>query len=185
MRVILLGLVTAVTLAVAACGGPLGTSTPSAGPTASQLTNPSPSISSSPSPAATEPRGDSQSVAPASPTLVAQVIDVTLSDAIRIDPRQMTARAGIPVTFRVTNVGVLAHEFFVGDEAAQTEHEAEMVAMGGTVPIDKETGIAVQPGETKDLTLTFTLPLPGELLAGCHVTNHYSGGMKATITITE
>lgn len=111
------------------------------------------------------------------------MIAVTLSDAIRIEPAQMTVPAGTPVTFRVTNTGVLAHEFYVGDEAAQAEHEAEMVAMGGVMPHDEQNGIAVPPGETEDLTLTFRAP--GELIAGCHVTNHYSGGMRATIAVVQ
>ena len=36
-----------------------------------------------------------------------------------------------PVTFVVTNSGTTDHEFYLGDEAAQAEHEKEMAAMGG------------------------------------------------------
>lgn len=121
--------------------------------------------------------------APGTSTDLGQVINVTLSDALRIEPAQITVKAGMPVTFQVTNPGLLDHEFYVGDEAAQAEHEAEMVAMGGMMPHDEETGIAVKPGQAKDLTLTF--PSPGVFLGGCHITNHYSGGMRTTITVTE
>lgn len=38
-----------------------------------------------------------------------------------------------------------------------------------------------KPGETKELTHTFAQA--GETLAGCHVAGHYSGGMKAAITV--
>jgi uncharacterized cupredoxin-like copper-binding protein len=111
------------------------------------------------------------------------VINVTLTDALRIEPARMEVPAGRPVTFVVTNEGALPHEFYVGDAAAQSAHEAEMGASDGTMVHDDEFGIGVSAGATKELTVTF--PAAGEWLAGCHVTNHYSGGMKATITVTD
>jgi uncharacterized cupredoxin-like copper-binding protein len=56
-----------------------------------------------------------------------------------------------------------------------------MQAMGG-MGHDEVNGIAVDPGETKELTFTFAEP--GETLAGCHVAGHYAGGMKTAITVT-
>jgi uncharacterized cupredoxin-like copper-binding protein len=109
-------------------------------------------------------------------------IEVTLADALRIEPAAMTVPAGVPVTFVVSNIGALEHEFYLGDEAAQADHEAEMMEMGG-MGHDEPEGIAVAPGETKELTYTFDAP--GELLAGCHVEGHYGGGMKAAISVTE
>lgn len=38
----------------------------------------------------------------------------------------MTVPAGVPVTFLVTNAGSTEHAFYLGDEAAQAEHEQEM-----------------------------------------------------------
>lgn len=43
-------------------------------------------------------------------------------------------------------------------------------------------GVGVKPGQTKELTYTFTAP--GQTLAGCHVDGHYGLGMKATITVS-
>jgi uncharacterized cupredoxin-like copper-binding protein len=85
------------------------------------------------------------------------------------------------VTFVVTNGGALEHEFFVGDEAAQADHDAEMLSSGGVLH-DGATGIGVKPGETKELTLTLEA---GSTFAGCHVPGHYAGGMKTTITASE
>ena len=107
-------------------------------------------------------------------------IDVTLTDALRIEPAAMTVPAGVPVTFVVTNSGASEHEFYLGDEAAQTEHEREMQSMGGMTH-DEPEGIAVPSGETKELTYTFAEP--GATLAGCHVAGHYVGGMRASITV--
>ena len=91
----------------------------------------------------------------------------------------MTVPAGVPVTFVVTNIGAIDHEFYLGDEAAQAEHE-NVMAMGG-MSHDEPEGIAVKPGETKELTYTFAAA--GKTLAGCHVAGHYGGGMKVEITV--
>jgi uncharacterized cupredoxin-like copper-binding protein len=109
-------------------------------------------------------------------------IEVTLSDALRIEPATMKVPAGVPVTFVVTNTGVIEHEFVVGDEEAQAEHEAEMGGQTG-MHQDEATAIGVSPGQTKELTLTF--PAAGTTLAGCHVAGHYAAGMKAIIEIVE
>ena len=108
-------------------------------------------------------------------------IEVNLTDALRIEPGAMTFPAGVPVTFVVTNTGATDHEFYLGDEEAQAAHEKDMVEMGG-MGHDEPEGIAVKPGETKELTYTFAEA--GETLAGCHVAGHYGGGMRATITVT-
>ena len=108
-------------------------------------------------------------------------IEVRLTDALRIEPATISAKAGQPVTFVVTNGGSTNHEFFVGDEAAQTKHGQEMAGMGGMAH-DEAMGIGVSPGQTKELTVTFRSA--GSMLAGCHVNGHYSAGMKATIYIT-
>lgn len=108
-------------------------------------------------------------------------IEVNLTDALKIEPATMTIPAGVPVTFVVTNSGASDHEFYLGDEEAQAAHEKEMVEMGGMAH-DEPAGIAVKPGETKELTYTFAEA--GQTLAGCHVVGHYGGGMKAEITVT-
>lgn len=146
--------IAAIAIVVAACGG---------GNPASGAPSPEPSI------AATE------SVAPAEP----QRIEVTLSDTFRIEPATMEVKVGSPVTFVVTNSGVLPHEFYLGDEAAQEDHEAEMAS--GGMGHDEPEGIALEPGETKELTYTFESA--GDSIAGCHVAGHYAAGMRASITI--
>ena len=120
--------------------------------------------------------GQTPTNAPASGVSVA----VTLTDALRIEPPQMTVPLGVPVKFFVTNTGAVEHEFYVGDEAAQDEHEDDMQSMGG-MSHDEPNGISLKAGETKQLTITFVEP--GVTLAGCHVPGHYPGGMRATITV--
>lgn len=124
----------------------------------------------------------SGSDASAAPAADAVRIDVTLSDALRIEPATLTVPAGVPVTFVVKNTGSMLHEFVLGDEAVQAEHEEEMAAHGGmTMEIDEPNAIGVDAGTTKELTYTFEAP--GTVYAGCHVVGHYMAGMKATITV--
>jgi len=159
MRPLRLATVAAIALLVAGCSGGGSTPAPSAPPSVAPSATPS-----------------------AAPTAAATRIEVKLTDALRIEPASMTIPAGVPVTFVVTNTGAIQHEFVLGDEAAQAEHETEM---GGSMGMgeDEEMAIGIDPGETKELTVTF--PASASLLAGCHVAGHYAGGMKATIEIVE
>jgi len=117
----------------------------------------------------------------ASASTGAQRIEVTLTDTFAMEPGEMSVKAGQPVTFVVTNTGAIQHEFYVGDEAAQDAHEQEM--MSGGMAMDEPDGIVLKPGETKELTHTFTTT--GASIAGCHEPGHYAAGMKASITVTE
>ena len=109
-------------------------------------------------------------------------IEVKLTDALKIEPAQLTVAIGVPVTFVVTNTGSTDHEFYLGDEAAQQEHAKEM-GSGGAMVHDEPEGIGLKPGSTRELTYTFTAA--GATLAGCHVAGHYDLGMKAAITVTS
>jgi uncharacterized cupredoxin-like copper-binding protein len=109
-------------------------------------------------------------------------VEVTLTDKLKMEPSAITVPAGVPVTFVVTNTGTVLHEFVVGDEEVQAEHEEEMKEAGGmTMAEDEPDAIGVEPGQTKELTMTFDEP--GTTIAGCHVVGHYGAGMKATVTI--
>ena len=156
MRLHHLAFASALILVIAACSG--GGAAPS----------PSPSAAASSLPAA--------SASPAS-----QTIEVKLTDALRMEPAEMTVKAGQPVTFKVTNTGATDHEFYLGHEAAQAQQE-KMMQSGEMVHGTRE-GISLKPGETKELTYTFDEA--GQTLAGCHFAGHYAGGMKAAITVTE
>jgi uncharacterized cupredoxin-like copper-binding protein len=127
------------------------------------------------------PTGASFGVASAVPSASqAEIrVEVTLTDSSTIQLASTTVPVGVPVTFVVTNAGAIVHEFLLGDEEAQAEHEQEMLA--GGMAHDEPNGIAVEPGETKELTFTFEEP--GETLAGCHEPGHYAAGMKVAITV--
>jgi len=127
------------------------------------------------------PSPSGPAVTPAGEPSVGPVeIAISLSDAFRMEPAAVSVTSGSTVRFVLMNEGVLDHEFFIGDAAAQDEHEAEMQA--GGMQHDEPDGVSVAAGSTK--TFEYTFEAPGELLAGCHVSGHYAAGMKATITVS-
>lgn len=107
-------------------------------------------------------------------------VQVTMTDELRFEPNAVSVNAGETVRFVVHNAGASDHEFLIGDEAAQARFAAEM-ADGHDDAHAAESGIALGPGETGELTYTFDEP--GELIIGCHEPGHYDGGMVARITV--
>ena len=110
----------------------------------------------------------------------ARTIKVTANDQLRFQPATLSVKRGETVAFTITNTGKVAHEFVIGDQAFQDEHEQEMA--GQAMPMaDDAHGIGLPAGATK--TLTYTFEQPATLLYACHTAGHYKAGMKGTITI--
>ena len=111
-----------------------------------------------------------------------RTIEIIATDDFRFDPAELSVEAGETITFRVVNQGVLPHEFTLGDEATQAEHEEEMAEMGGmTMPADEPNSIGLAAGEAKELTWLFTVP--GTVLIGCHTPGHYGAGMRGEVVV--
>lgn len=112
-----------------------------------------------------------------------RTVDIDMMD-IEFSPDEVNVQAGETVRFVFQNKGAIAHDAFLGDEAAQEEHEMEMREMGGMgddeMAHDEEEGsITVEPGETGEFTHTFA---EGEdVLIGCHQEGHYAAGMTIAI----
>lgn len=134
----------------------------------------------------------------------ARTVDIDMVDNA-FEPSALDVAAGETVLFVFTNTGAVDHDAFIGDAAAQAEHEEEMSAGEGGGSGDDmdmgsdsadmdghesemgsedeaEHGITVAPGETGELTHTFTEP--GTLELGCHEPGHYDAGMKVTVTVS-
>jgi plastocyanin len=81
-----------------------------------------------------------------------------------------TVRQGETITFEVTSMGMLSHEFMVGpaaDVAADTAGTPEVAD--------------ISMMQTKSLTYTFTGS--GPFAFACHAPGHYEAGMRGTIVI--
>ena len=112
-----------------------------------------------------------------------RTIEVTMKD-IAFDPAAVTVKAGETVKFVFRNEGKIRHDAFIGDEAAQAEHEKEMREQGSDA-MDGHHGddaITVDPGKTGSLTHTFKAG--DALVIGCHEVGHYAAGMKLTVTVS-
>jgi uncharacterized cupredoxin-like copper-binding protein len=119
---------------------------------------------------------------PGDPMSVDRTVAVELLDALAFDPSSLEVAPGQTVRFRVTNAGVIDHEFVVGDEATQVEHEAEM-GSEGSMQMSEPNMLTLKPGETRSMVWRFTEP--GIVLYGCHIPGHYPAGMVGTIMVMD
>jgi uncharacterized cupredoxin-like copper-binding protein len=122
---------------------------------------------------------------PGDPADADRTIDIEASDTLKFDPDAVTVQVGETVTFRVHNAGDNTHEFVLGTEEEQEDHEHEMQEMAesgsGMHMADEANALDLPAGETKEISWTFTEP--GEMFFGCHEPAHYDAGMKGTITV--
>jgi uncharacterized cupredoxin-like copper-binding protein len=124
-----------------------------------------------------------------SPGNVAKTVNIDMVD-IAFEPKTLTVQRGERVEFVFQNRGAIAHDAFIGDAAAQADHEREMREAGGSSGGGHEMGgddkdenaVTVDPGKTGRLTYTFDKP--GTIEIGCHQPDHYAAGMKIVVTVT-
>lgn len=112
-----------------------------------------------------------------------RTVDIEMRDVAYSLP-SVNVQAGETVRFVFHNAGQAVHDAFLGDEAAQAEHEKEMRSAGsGSAGMGGMggDGIKVDPGKTGELTHTFR---KGEsVVIGCHEPGHYAAGMKLPVTV--
>jgi len=119
---------------------------------------------------------DSSSTAGAGDT---RTVEVEMRD-IAFAPTAVDVRAGEKVRFVFRNTGQVAHDAFIGDLAAQDDHEKEMRGDHGGHGKTSDA-VSLKPG--KSASLTYTFAQPGPILIGCHQPGHYSGGMRADVNV--
>ncbi|MEY2475618.1 MAG: hypothetical protein QOG87_933 [Actinomycetota bacterium] len=115
------------------------------------------------------------------PAAPAATFDIDMRDSA-FEPEQLTVPAATRVTFVFHNRGVLVHEAFIGDEAEQRAHDAEMVE-GASGHHEGHAAVTVEPGKTARLTHIFTAD--DQLLIGCHQPGHYAAGMRIAINVKD
>jgi uncharacterized cupredoxin-like copper-binding protein len=114
-----------------------------------------------------------------------RTIEIQMVD-IAFEPETIDVEAGETVRFVFTNDGEVAHDAYIGDTAAQDDHEAEMRDAdgdehGGGHGDDDPDALTVEPGDTGELIHTFTDP--GTIEIGCHQPGHYDAGMKIDVEV--
>ena len=115
-----------------------------------------------------------------------RTVEITMVD-IAFEPATVEVAAGETVRFVFTNDGDVAHDAFIGDTAAQADHEQQMrdaedddsgMDHGGG---EDDGAITVEPGDTAELTHTFGEA--GTVEIGCHQPGHYDAGMKIDVEV--
>jgi uncharacterized cupredoxin-like copper-binding protein len=112
----------------------------------------------------------------------ARTVDIDMVD-IAYAPTTLTVQRGERIEFVFHNKGQIGHDAFIGDTAAQAEHEKEMRgegSMNGGHGMS-EAAITVDPCAIGRLTYTFDKA--GTLEIGCHQTGHYAAGMKVAVSV--
>lgn len=105
----------------------------------------------------------------------ASVITIEMRNSA-FEPKRLEVEKGDTVTFVVRNSDPIDHEFILGDEEIQQEHEKGMDKR------HEEPGqISVPAGTTRETTYTFEEA--GTLIYGCHVEGHYDYGMRGAVEV--
>lgn len=121
-----------------------------------------------------------------SPTTAAtRTVNIEMRD-IAYSPDSLAVEAGETVRFVFTNVGAISHDAFIGNDAAQEEHEQSMSdssdgGMSGGHDMATDDALTVAPGETGEITYTFDEG--GEIVIGCHQPGHFAAGMRIAVDV--
>lgn len=99
-----------------------------------------------------------------------RVVQIVATARLRFVPDTVTVKQGETVTFEVTSMGPLTHEFMVGPAAAVADDRP------GTPEI-------ADIGMMQTRSVTYTFDGPGPYAYACHATGHYEAGMAGTIMI--
>ncbi len=99
-----------------------------------------------------------------------RLVQIIAGPGYTFTPANITVQRGETVTFEVTTMGPLVHEFMVGP--------------ADTVAADQEgTPEIADIGMMQTKSLTYTFNGSGPYAFACHAPGHYEAGMRGTITV--
>jgi len=130
--------------------------------------------------------GDSAGIGgPGEKAKATRVIEVRQSDKSSFEPKLIVVKPSETVTLRITNKGTRIHDFFLGGEKEQKDHNKEMESVGGAPrnTADQPNSVTIEPGATEELTWTF--PKSGTVKFGCHQPGDFDKGMKGEVKVSE
>lgn len=118
---------------------------------------------------------------PAEASQADRVVEVTMLDTLAFEPASIEVKVGETITFKLVNAGKIQHDFTLGDEETQDEHDADMASGMTGMGQEEPNAMTLDPGATGEMTWRFTAP--ASILFGCHIPGHYAGGMVGTMMI--
>ena len=118
---------------------------------------------------------------PTKPSESTRLIKVSASDDMRFKfSRELNLNDGDVITFVISNKGKVPHEFSIGNEKEQKNHQIMMRKNPSMVHSDGNS-VTIKPGETKKLTWKFKGD--GLVVFACNIPGHYEAGMYKKVRI--
>lgn len=114
------------------------------------------------------------------PAKVARTIKVSMSDAMRFTPSNVTVKAGQTVKFVISNGGKALHEMVIGTTQELKAH-AELMRKFPEMEHDAAHMAHVKPGESGEIVWQFTQP--GEYSFACLIPGHFEAGMVGKVVV--
>lgn len=99
-----------------------------------------------------------------------RIVAIVATPQLRFVPGSIVVKRGETITFQVSTMGPITHEFMVGPAA-------DVAADRPGTPEIADIGMM----ETR--TLTYTFDGPGPYAFACHAPGHYEAGMAGTISL--
>ena len=112
---------------------------------------------------------------------VTRTITVDMTDAMRFNPADTSAKRGETIKFVVKNSGKIKHEMVLGTEKELKEHYEMMMKFPEMEHAD-ENMVTVQPGQTGEIVWQFTKA--GKVNFACLQPGHYDAGMKGVVAVS-
>jgi uncharacterized cupredoxin-like copper-binding protein len=109
-----------------------------------------------------------------------RTIAITMSDAMRFSPDQITVKQGETVRFVVSNAGKMLHELVIGTKKELDEHAALMLKFPN-MEHDEPYMAHVAAGKKSEIVWTFNRA--GEFEFACLIAGHYQAGMVGKIKV--
>ena len=125
--------------------------------------------------------GDEDAVGkPGLASKVSRTVKVDMTDSMRFQASDLTAKQGETIRFVVTNSGQIKHEMVLGTEKDLKEHD-EVMKKNPEMEHADANMITLAPGKTGEIIWQFTKA--GKVDFACLQPGHYDAGMKGVITV--
>lgn len=125
--------------------------------------------------------GDEDAVGkPGLASKVSRTVKVDMTDSMRFQASDLTAKQGETIRFVVTNSGQIKHEMVLGTEKDLKEHY-EVMKKNPEMEHADANMITLAPGKTGEIIWQFTKA--GKVDFACLQPGHYDAGMTGVITV--
>jgi len=114
------------------------------------------------------------------PKKVTRTIELSMTDAMRFTPSDITVQRGETIRFRIHNDGQILHEMVLGTPQALKAH-AELMKKFPEMEHSEPNMAHVKPGKDGDIAWQFTQA--GEFQFACLQPGHFEAGMVGKVRV--